>query len=182
MQNSKQESQTKKISLIWEYAANYSPNRNGQTKKRGMSIVSPTWVYVTDENGKLKDTIDGSYIAWANGAGYELWPTIKNDLIGIDKTSKLLNDMNARQTFVDNVLSLARRYKFKGINLDFEHMYSGDSGDYAELVRELSCTLRANDVICSVDVNVPDGSDNWSKCYDSKAISDTADYTIDKPV
>ena len=178
VQNSKQESQTKKISLIWEYAANYSPNRNGQTKKRGMSIVSPTWVYVTDKNGKLKDTIDGSYIAWANGAGYELWPTIKNDLIGINKTSELLNDMNARQTFVDNVLSLVRRYKFKGINLDFEHMYSGDSGDYAELVRELSCTLRANDVICSVDVNVPDGSDNWSKCYDSKAISDAADYTI----
>ena len=53
-----------------------------------------------------------------------------------------------------------------------------DRDMYAELVRELSCTLRANGIISSVDVNVPDGSENWSLCYDSKAISDIADYTI----
>lgn len=171
-------STTKKISLIWEYAANYTPNRNGQTKHKGMSIISPTWIYVSDENGKLKNTIDTSYIEWAKSVGYEIWPTIKNDLIGIKKTSTILNDMNLRQAFIDNVVSLAKKYNFKGINLDFENMYMKDRDVFAQLVRELSSALRANGIISSVDVNVPDGSETWSLCYDSKAISDATDYTI----
>lgn len=166
------------ISLIWEYAANYSPDRSGQSKRDGIRIVSPTWIYVNDEKGNLKNTISSSYISWAQSVGYEIWPTIKNDAIGISKTSILLNDMNYRQSFIDNVMTLIKKYKFKGINLDFENMYMKDRDMYAELVRELSCTLRANGIISSVDVNVPDGSENWSLCYDSKAISDIADYTI----
>lgn len=166
------------ISLIWEYAANYSPDRSGQNKRDGIRIVSPTWIYVNDEKGNLKNTISSSYISWAQSVGYEIWPTIKNDAIGISKTSILLNDMNYRQSFIDNVTTLIKKYKFKGINLDFENMYMKDRDMYAELVRELSCTLRANGIISSVDVNVPDGSENWSLCYDSKAISDIADYTI----
>lgn len=166
------------ISLIWEYAANYSPDRSGQSKRDGIRIVSPTWIYVNDEKGNLKNTISSSYISWAQSVGYEIWPTIKNDAIGISKTSILLNDMNYRQSFIDNVTTLIKKYKFKGINLDFENMYMKDRDMYAELVRELSCTLRANGIISSVDVNVPDGSENWSLCYDSKAISDIADYTI----
>lgn len=167
-----------KISLIWEYAANYSPDRSGQNKRDGIRIVSPTWIYVNDEKGNLKNTISSSYISWAQSVGYEIWPTIKNDAIGISKTSILLNDMNYRQSFIDNVMTLIRKYNFKGINLDFENMYMKDRDMYAELVRELSCALRANGIISSVDVNVPDGSENWSLCYDSKAISDIADYTI----
>lgn len=166
------------ISLIWEYAANYSPDRSGQSKRDGIRIVSPTWIYVNDEKGNLKNTISSSYLSWAQSVGYEIWPTIKNDAIGISKTSILLNDMNYRQSFIDNVMTLIKKYKFKGINLDFENMYMKDRDMYAELVRELSCTLRANGIISSVDVNVPDGSENWSLCYDSKAISDIADYTI----
>ena len=166
------------ISLIWEYAANYSPDRSGQSKRDGIRIVSPTWIYVNDEKGNLKNTISSSYISWAQSVGYEIWPTIKNDAIGISKTSILLNDMNYRQSFIDNVTTLIKKYKFKGINLDFENMYMKDRDMYAELVRELSCTLRENGIISSVDVNVPDGSENWSLCYDSKAISDIADYTI----
>jgi spore germination protein YaaH len=167
-----------KISLIWEYAANYSPDRSDQSKRDGIRIVSPTWIYVNDEKGNLKNTISSSYLSWAQSVGYEIWPTIKNDAIGISKTSILLNDMNYRQSFVDNVMTLIKKYNFKGINLDFENMYMKDRDMYAELVRELSCTLRANGIISSVDVNVPDGSENWSLCYDSKAISDIADYTI----
>lgn len=167
-----------KISLIWEYAANYSPDRSGQNKRDGIRIVSPTWIYVNDEKGNLKNTISSSYISWAQSVGYEIWPTIKNDAIGISKTSILLNDMNYRQSFIDNVMTLIKKYNFKGINLDFENMYMKDRDMYAELVRELSCALRANGIISSVDVNVPDGSENWSLCYDSKAISDIADYTI----
>lgn len=167
-----------KISLIWEYATNGSPDRSNQAKRDGIRIISPTWIYVNDEKGNLKNTISSSYITWAKAVGYEIWPTIKNDAIGINKTSLLLNDMNYRQSFIDNVIALVKKYNFKGINLDFENMYMKDKEVFAQLVRELSCALRANGITSSVDVNVPDGSENWSLCYDSKAISCAVDYTI----
>ena len=167
-----------KISLVWEYASNYSPDRSDEKKIEAIDIISPTWVYVKNTSGDLKENVSQNYLTWARNQDYDVWPTIKNDDIGIDKTSILLNDMHARKQFIDNTIALCKKYNFKGINLDFEHMYKADSEEYAQLVRELSVALRINGIISSVDVNVPDGSPNWSLCFDSKAISDAVDYII----
>lgn len=175
---SQSETSMPRISLTWEYASNYTPDRTSEKKIDGLDIVSPTWVYVTNTSGDIKENVSTSYINWALTQGYDVWPTIKNDDIGIDKTSVLLNDMHARKNFVDKIINLCEKYNFKGINLDFEHMYMNDKEEYAELVRELSSTLRRKGIISSVDVNVPDGSANWSLCFDSKAISDAVDYII----
>lgn len=174
----KEEEEKEKIYLIWEYATNYSPDRRGEAKKDGIGIVSPTWIYVKNPSGELKNSIDTSYINWATSVGYEVWPTIKNDDIGIQKTSEMVTDMYARKTFIDELVTLCKQYNFTGINLDFENMYEKDKVEFAQLVREMSSTLRRNGIISSVDVNVPDGSSTWSLCYDTKAISDGADYVI----
>ena len=173
------------ISLVWEYAENYTPNRSAEQKIDGLDIVAPTWLYVKNVNGDIKSTINESYISWARGVGYEIWPTIKNDLIEkngsdtrLDSTSKLLNDMHNRQNFIDNLVEIVSQYNFSGINMDFENMYETDKEEYAELIRELAVTLRNRGIITSVCVNVPDGSPTWSLCFDSKAISDAADYIM----
>lgn len=103
---------------------------------------------------------------------------IKNDSMELYKTSKLVTDMYAREKIINNVLEIALKYKFEGINLDFEYMYMKDKDEFSEFVREFSATLRRNGLIVSVDVNVPDGSENWSLCYDHKPISDACDYMI----
>lgn len=167
-----------KINLTWEYAENYTPNRNDESKIEGLDVISPTWLYVKNENGEIKNTIDESYISWAKKTGYDLWPTLKNDLLGLDKTSQIITDMKKRETLINNVVAIAKKYKFKGINLDFENMYMKDKDEYSQFVRELSAVLRKNEIIISVDVNVPDGSETWSLCYDHKAIADAADYMI----
>ena len=101
-----------------------------------------------------------------------------NDDIGIQKTSEMVTDMYARKTFIEELITLCKQYNFKGINLDFENMYEKDKVEFAQLVREMSSTLRKNGITSSVDVNVPDGSSTWSLCYDTKAISDGTDYVI----
>lgn len=167
-----------KISLVWEYAGNSTPDRNGESKINAINIVSPTWIYVKNSSGEIRQNISSDYIKWATQNGYEVWPTIKNDDIGIEKTSLLVTDMKNRKMFIDNIVKICETYKFKGINLDFEHMYQRDRDEYVMLVRELSSELTRRNIITSVDVNVPDGSSEWSLCYKSKAISDSCDYIM----
>lgn len=167
-----------KINLVWEYAANYTPDRSNEGKINGIDIVSPTWVYVKNDDGDIRENVSSTYISWAKQNGYEVWPTIKNDDIGIEKTSVLVTDMNKRKNFVDNIVKLCEKYNFRGINLDFEHMYQRDRYEFVILVRELAAMLKQKGIVTSVDVNVPDGSSEWSLCYDSKAISDACDYIM----
>ena len=178
-----------KINLTWEYAENYTPNRSDEKKIEGLDVISPTWIYVKDVNGEIKtNTISNDYINWAKKQGYELWPILKNDGLKkkttsgkneeLEGTSALVTDMYARENLINNVLEVALKYKFEGINLDFENMYKKDRDEFSQFVREFSATLRRNGIISSVDVNVPDGSDTWSLCYDHKPISDACDYMI----
>ena len=172
------EEEKKKLSLVWEYAQNSTKDRSSENKKDAINIVSPTWIYVSDEKGNITESITSRYISWANSNDYEVWPTIKNDNIGIEKTSSLVTNMENRKEFIDNIVAICKQYNFEGINLDFEHMYQRDRDEYVILVRELAATLKREGIITSVDVNVPDGSSEWSLCYDSKAISDSCDYIM----
>lgn len=167
-----------KISLVWEYAESFTPDRTSEVKKDAINVVSPTWIYASDELGDIKEGITTTYIAWAKANNYEIWPTIKNDYLGIEKTSQLVTNMENRKEFIDNIVEICEEYDFEGINLDFEHMYQRDRDEYVILVRELAAMLRQKGIITSVDVNVPDGSSEWSLCYDSKAISDSCDYIV----
>lgn len=170
---------TKKINLTWEYAENYTPNRLEQEKIEGLNIISPTWIYMKNTSGDIKfNTLSSEYIRWAKSKGYTLWPTLKNDSMGIEKTSALVTDMYARENIISNVVELALKYGFEGINIDFENMKLKDKEEFSQFIREFSATLRRNNLIASVDVNVPDGSETWSLCYDHKAISDACDYLM----
>lgn len=167
-----------KISLVWEYAQNSTKDRSNEKKKEAINVVSPTWIYASDEKGNITESITSTYISWARANEYDVWPTIKNDNIGIEKTSLLVTNMENRKEFIDNIVELCKKYNFEGINLDFEHMYQRDRDEYVILVRELAAELKQEGIITSVDVNVPDGSSEWSLCYNSKAISDSCDYIM----
>lgn len=171
-----------KYTLAWEYAQNYTPNRDNESKIKTLRIISPTWIEVKNKNAEITDTVDESYINWAKEQGYRLWPTLKNDFISangnMDNLSEIMNDMVLRQKLIDNVLDLAIKYKFDGINLDFEYMYKEDKDVFSEFVREFCSTLRANNLIPSVDVTIAGGSDTYSLCYDRTAISNAADYVM----
>ncbi len=174
----KEKEEKEKITMIWEYAENYTPNREGESKIKGLDVISPTWFFtIKGQNGDISSKVDESYIKWARSQGYKLWPTVINRG-GIDETSLILNDMKNRENMINQIVAYCEKYNFEGINLDFENMYKEDKDAFSELVRELSCALRNKKIVSSVDVNVPDGSDTWSLCYDSKAISDAVDYIV----
>lgn len=166
-----------KISLAWEYAENYTPDRTGEAKIEGLNILSPTWLYLS-KDFTLKTTTDSNYIRWARSRNYELWPTLKNDGRSLEEVSKFVNDMNSRESFINEVTAYAVKNGFEGINIDFEYMYKKDKDVFSEFVRELSASLRRNNIIVSIDVTIPGGSDNYSLCYDRPALAKYVDYMM----
>ena len=69
-------------------------------------------------------------------------------------------------------------YKLDGINIDFEYMYEEDKDLFSRFIIELKPRLKEIGAILSVDVTAPDGSPEWSLCFDRNVIGDVADYIV----
>lgn len=167
-----------KYTLAWEYTENYSPDRSNEEKLSSLDIISPTWLYLKDDKGNLTSTMDKKYFDWAKKVNYKVWPTLKNDFISMKELSTIMNDMELREVLINNIVKYALDNEFEGINIDFENMYKEDKKVFSQFVRELSAHLRRNNIIVSIDVTVPGGSDTYSLCYDRTALSKAVDYMM----
>lgn len=172
-----------KISLVWEYFSEFAkaPNRTG-TKYNGVNVVSPSFLYM--ENGELKTNIGTQgeqYISWAKQNGYKVWSIVANNSNSTEKKqafSKIVNDYKQRESLINSIIEYAVEYNLDGINLDCENMYQKDKEMYSRLVIELAPRLKELGIVLSVDVTAPDGSADWSLCYDRNVIGEVADYIV----
>ncbi len=105
-----------------------------------------------------------------------MWVTVKNDGKAIDETSTFLNDMYHRNTAIREILAFIKEYNIAGVNIDFENMYKDDAEAFSQFIRELAVEMKNIGKPLSVCVNIPDGSDTWSKCYQHKLLAEAADY------
>ena len=167
-----------KIIMVWESvsSARANPDTSRIPEMPGLDIVSPTWLNLADDQGTVESSASASYIDWAHAKGYHIWVLFANRMNDIEMTSRFLNNSLAREHAIRSVLAYAAVLGVDGINLDFENVYLKDRDVLTQFVRELAALLRAQGLAFSVDVNVPDGSDTWSRCYDTPAIAAAADY------
>ena len=171
-----------KISMVWDYFTEYvyPPDRSG-TDIQGINVISPTFFTLIDEGkGKINQNAgeEGKrYIDWAHSNGYKVWPSLSNNSY-IDTTSEILNDYNLRQHLINNIISLVKEYNLDGINIDFEYMYEKDKDLFSRFIIELEPRLHELGAVLSVDVTAPDGSPEWSLCYDRYIIGQVADYIV----
>lgn len=181
-----------KINMFWDYYSEYAqaPNRSGE-KYEGVNVVSPSFFYI-DYEGKFKDKVgaeEKQYIEWAHENGYKVWPMISNaeaqnvkgktDSSNILKTtSKIMNSYELRKELIQNIVNVCEEYNLDGINIDFEYMYEKDRDLFSRFIIELEPRLNKIGAVLSVDVTAPDGSPNWSLCFDRTAIGNAADYII----
>ena len=170
------------VSMVWDYYYELSsaPDRT-RTSIKGVNVVSPTFFTLLDEGrGQVSDNVGDSgraYIEWAHSNGYKIWPSISNGSY-IETTSEIMNDYNLRQELIQNIVSLVMTYDLDGINIDFEYMHDEDKDLFSRFIIELKPRLSEIGAVLSVDVTAPDGSDEWSLCYDRHVIGDIADYIV----
>lgn len=186
------------ISLAWDYFSEYAkaPDNTGKVYN-GVNVVSPSFFYLSlkdlqkqgakaisfDEMASVKENVGESgekYIKWAKQNGYKIWPKFSNETLSstIDEFSTIINDYKYRKIMADDIIEYIEKYNLDGINLDFEFMYEKDKDAFSKFVIELAPRVRATGACLSVDVTAPDGSSNWSMCYDRNLIGEVADYIV----
>ena len=170
------------VSMVWDYFSEYvyPPDRSGSTIT-GVNVVSPTFFTLVDEGkGQINENAgeEGKrYIAWAHENGYKVWPSISNNSY-IETTAEIMRDYNLRHTLIENIVSLVLEYDLDGINIDFEYMHDEDKDLFSRFIIELKPRLQEIGAVLSVDVTAPDGSEEWSLCYDRYTIGQVADYIV----
>lgn len=174
-----------KVSLVWEYFSKYgkAPQRTEQIE--GINVVAPTFFSLaTSEKGAIVANVGQAgqnYINWAHSNGYKVWPWVANETTNKEEkdfTSSILNDYKLREKLINSIIAAVEMYNLDGINLDFENMYETDKEAYTRLVIELAPRLKELGKVLSVDVTAPDGSPDWSLCFNRNVIGDVADYII----
>lgn len=173
------------VSLVWEYFSKYAKAPQRTEKIDGVNVVAPTFFSLSDsKKGAIVANVGQAgqnYINWAHSNGYRVWPWVANEATNKadkDLTSEILNDYKLREKLISSIVSAVEMYNLDGINLDFENMYESDKDAYSRLVIELAPRLKELGKVLSIDVTAPDGSPDWSLCFNRNVIGDVADYVI----
>lgn len=170
------------VSLVWDYFENTiaTPKNDNNTTYKGINVVSPSFMFV-DENGNIRENIGDSglnYISWAKSKGYEIWSMVKCDNLLTDNMRNMLSDYKKRESLINQIVQVCLKYSLNGVNIDMENINQEDKEYFSRLIIELKPRLESKGLKLSVDVTAPDGSPNWSLCYDRKTIGDVADYIV----
>lgn len=170
-----------KINMVWDYYSEYVDAPQRTEAIPGINVVSPSFFSLKSSDGLaiINNAARGGqqYINWAKQNGYKVWAMFSNNSMK-ETTSKILNDYELRTTMIEKIVELAVKYELDGINVDFEYMNMEDKDVYSRFIIELAPRLREYGIVTSVDVTAPDGSEDWSLCYDRDVLADAADYLM----
>lgn len=164
-----------KIILTWEHVISRNPDTSKINDMKGVNVISPTWVSLSNSSGKISNNIDRDYINWAHNRGYKVWALFSNSF-DPKLTDEFLNNSLAREIAINDLLDLMIKNNIDGVNIDFENVYLKNKENLVQFVRELVPVFHEEDLVVSMDVTVRGGSENWSLFYDRKELGKVVDY------
>ncbi len=171
------------ISLAWHQVTNTSANGNiGSVLQntKGINVISPTWFYLTDNNGGIGSLASTDYVNYCHQNGIEVWALVSNfgardqGLENPDLT-EILTYTSRRENLINNLISAAIQYNLDGINIDFESVDPVVGDAYIQFIREMSLKCANNGVVLSVDNYAPT---DYTAFYNRAEQAVFADYII----
>jgi len=165
-----------RIVAAWDQVHRYDHNFNfNAADGSGVgNVIMPTW-FDMNVDGIVLNLTDMAYVLSAQEAGWQVWGLYANHFSPAWTSEMLRSEVLADRT-IAHVVAYAVAFGLDGINIDFENMYLKDQDLFSAYVKKLSDALRRVGKWVSVDVTVPEGSDQWSKVYDRKTLSGAVDY------
>lgn len=170
-----------KIDLAWHQVTTESANSTFPGVMDGVigvNVISPTWFFLYDNDGRLESIASAEYVEAAHSRGLEVWALVDDFTHRADNgvdPKEILSYTTKRTQIINALMSEAERCGIDGINVDFERV-TGDAGeDYIQFIRELSVECRKRGLVLSVDNYVPA---NYNAHYEWKEQGVMADYVI----
>lgn len=166
-----------KINLGWHQVTSESANSTLESVLdgiSGMNVISPTWFFLSDDDGNFVSIGSTDYVNAAHSRGLEVWALLDNFTYDVN-TKEILSYTSKRAKLIEGLVNEALALGVDGINVDLEQVSSDAGEDYVEFLRELSIACRANNLVLSVDNYVPK---NYNAHYNWKEQGVVADYVI----
>lgn len=168
-----------KVNLGWHVVAGPAGNSTldeAIANAKGLTVISPTWFKLNDNDGGFTSFASQAYVDKVHGMGMEVWALVENieykdslDMYAI------LSSTTTRAKLIDGLVNEALTYGLDGINVDFEQISSDCGEHFIQFIRELSIPCRANGLVLSIDNYVPmGGTDHYNRAEQGIV----ADYII----
>ncbi|MCK8100519.1 MULTISPECIES: glycosyl hydrolase family 18 protein [Bacillus] len=146
------------------------------------SIATDTFAF--DKNGRVIGDVPGKQLTYAKKNKIKTWAVISNyndaiyDFDG-NLANQVMTDKTARKRFTDQLISLAKKHHYYGVNIDFEAVNPKDRSAYSSFIQYVSQALKKKHIKTMVSVpakSADDKNDDWSWPYDYAKIGKYADY------
>lgn len=171
-----------KIILGWHGVASAAGNvtfGNYTANAKGMTVIAPTWLSLTDTEGNFSNFATADYIAAAHNAGLKVWVVADNfNSAGFksgEDTYTVLSSTQKRQALAQGFVNACTAVGADGLNIDFEYLTSETGPHFAQFVRELSVACRTNGIVLSIDNYVPE---DYNTMYHREVQGKYADYVV----
>lgn len=148
--------------------------------------VSPMW-YSLDEAGNVvladdeHTTVDRDEVRFLQDRGIRVIPTVANLRNGewtTETVQEVLHDPEKRTAHVRNIVDLAVRQGYDGMDVDYESLQAGDREVYSAFLRELGAALGAEGKVLTTSVHPKQsepGPYEHNKAQNYRAIGKAAD-------
>ena len=144
----------------------------------GVNAIAPTWFFLDDTDGTVRDLSNQSYVETAHSEGLLVFATA-NDFDGNlstpEETLAVLKNTKIRQHVEDQILEGVLSSKADGICIDYEKVREDCADPYIMFIREMSVLCRNNGLIFSVCNYVPQA---YNRYLGFEEQGEVADYLV----
>lgn len=154
-----------RINMAWHSIYTEAGNDTFDERVNGtgtMSIISPTWFSLSDNEGNIRSFANAAYVEKAHSRNMEVWAMVDNFNIEGISTYETMSYTSKRERLIANLMNEVNTYNIDGINLDFEGVPAEAVPHYVEFIRELSVICRRMGKVLSVDNYPPQGGSNYN--------------------
>jgi spore germination protein len=152
-----------------------------------IDIIAPQ-IYVLDKTGVIWGSLDPELIKITQKKHIKVMPLVVNNNFNQLILHDFLHNSGAQKRAIDQMLALCRKYKFYGIQFDFENIQISDKEAFTQFFKYAANILHQNNFIISVAVvprvnefsNYNDFDrwylENWSGAYDYPHLAQASDF------
>lgn len=166
-----------KINMAWHQVSGVAGNDTLDSllaDTESLNTISPTWFYLSDNDGNIESYASQSYVDKAHADGLEVWALCNDFTTDVDDYT-IFSSSSARENLIEKLMNQVQTYGIDGLNIDFEKVSEDAGPHYVEFIRELSIACRNDGIVLSVDDYPPSGGTTW---YNREEQGVFADYVI----
>ena len=168
------------VCLAWQQVGYRSDNDKLEelvANTKGLTVVSPTWLFLSGSEGKLVSLADKSYVDRAHALGLKVWILLNNmnyEIYGDELCSNFDVTTNRRH-LISTIMDTLTECGADGINVDIESLPAAGGRGFLQFIRELSVACHNLGKTLSVDNYVPS---RWTEYYNRTEQAVFADYIV----